>query len=56
MISRACLISTDNPIVGADQDAATLMLQIKENVEKLAPDLLEEGKCYARSSSSDCDF
>ena len=52
VLTRAQLISTENPITGVHQDVAALMLQVHEIVENLAPANFGEGKCHERSLSS----
>ena len=42
-------MATGNPIAGADQDVAALVLQVKENVENLYPANFGEGKHHDRS-------
>ena len=49
-------MATGNPIVGADQDVAALMLQGKVNFENFALAKFGEGKHHEKSSSSICDF
>ena len=46
-------MATDNPIVRTDQDDVAFMLQVKENVETLAPANYGEGKHHDRSSCLD---
>ena len=56
VLTRACFMVTDNPIVGVDQNVTTFILQIKKNVENFAPASFGKSKHHDRSSPSTHDF